>query len=79
MMIKTWNHIERNSGLNLDGGEFGGDANNWPPRRVNQRLRRTREQQDNYNGIDCCWTIGGVLRAEPSDGVEFLKRNRIIS
>lgn len=79
MMVRMRNHIQRNTGLDMDGGEFGGDANNWSPKRVNQRLRRTRRQQDDYNGIECCWTVGGVLRREPSDAVEFLDRNNIIN
>lgn len=79
MMIETWNHIERRTGIALDKGEFGGDPANWHPNRVNSRLRRTRQQDGPYSSIDCVQTVGGILRADANDGRMLLQQNNIIS
>jgi len=77
-MVTFWNHMLTHTTLELDGGRFGGEANNWSPRRVNDRLRRTRNSPAEYNTIDTCWTIGGLIEADTVDAFEFLKRNNII-
>lgn len=74
MMVTFWNHLLTHTTLELDGGRFGGEnKNNWSPRRVNDRLRRS-----SYGSTDACWTIGGLIEADSVDAFEFMKRNNII-
>jgi len=77
-MIDFWHHMIRHTTLELDGGRFGGKKNNWSPRRVNDRLRRTRNSPAEYSTIDACWTVGGLIEAGLVDAFEFLDRNNII-
>jgi hypothetical protein len=79
MMIEMWNKVERETNIGLDRGEFGGDTSNWSPIRVNARLRRTRDGGGPYDSIDCCWTVGGVVRGGADEGEELLEANNIIS
>ena len=78
-MVDFWNHMLRHTTLELDGGLFGGpNKNNWAPKRVNDRVRRTREGPFNYTSTDVSWTIGGLIEADRVDAFEFLDRNNII-
>lgn len=77
-MVKFWNYLIRQGYVELDGGRFGGRAKNWSPRRVNDRLRRSREGTMNYNSHDVAWTVPGILEAHAVDAFEMLKRNHII-
>lgn len=80
-MIDAWNHLVRNDLIELDGGRFTSPGatkdtkNNWPPRRVNDRLRRSREGDYVYGSIDGCWTIAGILQADSVQLFNFLDRN----
>ena len=77
-MIRFWNHLITHGFVELDGGRFGGDEKNWAPKRVNDRLHRTSEGAGEYNSIDACWTIAGLIEASHVDAFEFLKRSNII-
>jgi hypothetical protein len=77
-MVDFWHHILRNTTLELEGGRFGGKKNNWSPRRVNDRLRRTREIAADSISIDASWTIAGLIEADRHDAFDFLDRNNII-
>jgi len=77
-MISFWNHLLTQGLVELDGGRFGGRASNWSPRRVNDRLRRSREGPIPYKSHDISWTIPGVLEGSRVDAFEMLKRNNII-
>jgi hypothetical protein len=78
-MVSMWNYIERERRLDLDGGEFGGKRSNWPPKRVNAKIRRTRSETENYNSVDCVQTLGGILNSDLKQWKRFLERNHIIS
>lgn len=71
VMIETWNRLVADGHITLKGGMFDKPADNWPPQRVNDRLR--------YSGLDhCCLTIGGMLRAGEAAVSEFLHKNCIL-
>ena len=76
-MVRFWNHLIDNGLIDLDGGRFGGRVKNWSPRRVNDRLRRSREGVPNYSSHDVVWTIPGVVGGDLVDAFELLKDNRI--
>jgi len=76
--VNFWNHMLRTTTLELDHGEFGGDSDNWSARRVNDRVRRTRQSADYDVSVDASWTIGGLIEADRVDAFEFLNRNNII-
>jgi hypothetical protein len=59
-MVKFFNHMHRHTDLFLDRGEFGGNPSNWSPKRVNDRLDRTRDRT-NYSSMDFAWTTSGLL------------------
>jgi len=77
-MLRFWNHLMDRGLLDLDSGRFGGRAKNWAPRRVNDRLRRSRNGVADYASEDVVWTIPGVVEGGPVDAFELLKRNNII-
>lgn len=77
-MVRFWNHLIDHDLLDLDGGRFGGRPQNWSPRRVNDRLRRSRTGRPNYTSHDAVWTIPGVATGDHVDAFELLKRNNII-
>jgi hypothetical protein len=84
-MVRFWNHLVDSGLFTLDGGRFGGEPNNWSPRRVNDRLRRSRNgiaagenSSPTYSSHDAVWTIPGVLKAGRVEAFEFLNRNNII-
>lgn len=77
-MVRFWNHFVTERTIELDGGRFGGRPSNWSPRRVNDRLRRSREGAMNYDSHDVSWTIPAVVEADRVDAFNLLKRNNII-
>lgn len=76
-MIRFWNHLINERIIDLDGGRFGGQPTNWSPRRVNDRLRRSREGVPEYNSHDVVWTIPGVVDGDRVDAFELFKANNI--
>lgn len=66
-MIRFWNHLVRHGIIQLDNGMFGGQAQNWSPTRVNDRLQRSRNGRHDYSSVDLCWTIPGMLAADRID------------
>lgn len=76
-MVRFWNHLIDHGLIDLDGGRFGGRVSNWSPRRVNDRLRRSREGRPSYCSHDVVWTIPGVVSADPVDAFELFKDNRV--
>ncbi|MUW13269.1 hypothetical protein GJ633_00360 [Halorubrum sp. CBA1125] len=76
-MVRFWNHLISCGLIDLDGGRFGGRVKNWSPRRVNDRLRRSREGTPNYDSHDVVWTIPGVVGGGRIDAFELFKDNRI--
>lgn len=76
-MVRFWNHLIDQGLIDLDGGRFGGRANNWSPRRVNDRLQRSRKDIPDYNSHDVVWTIPGVVSAGKVDAFELFKDNNI--
>ncbi len=77
-MVRFWNYLIDHQLIDLDGGRFGGRAKNWSPRRVNDRLRRSRNGRPNYGSHDVVWTIPGVVGADLVDAFELFKTNNII-
>jgi len=59
-------------------GQFGGRPSNWSPKRVNDRLRRSREGRPNYDSHDVVWTIAGVVDATRIRAFRLLEENNII-
>jgi len=76
-MVRFWNYFIDHGLIDLDGGRFGGRPENWSPKRVNDRLRRSREGRPNYSSHDVVWTIPGVIEASRIDAFELFKDNRI--
>jgi hypothetical protein len=77
-MVQFWNHLIRNGIIELDNGQFGGRPSNWSPKRVNDRLRRSREGRPNYDSHDIVWTIAGVVDATRIRAFRLLEENNII-
>lgn len=77
-MVRFWNHLIDHGLIDLDGGRFGGRVSNWSPRRVNDRLRRSREGRPSYCSHDVVWTIPGVVNGNRVDAFELFKDNNII-
>lgn len=76
-MVRFWNHLIDQGLIDLDGGRFGGRPKNWSPKRVNDRLRRSREGRPNYSSHDVVWTIPGVVGGDRVDAFELFKHNHI--
>jgi len=76
-MVRFWNYLITHGVIDLDGGRFGGRVKNWSPRRVNDRLRRSREGRPDYDSHDVVWTIPGVVGGSRVDAFELFKDNRI--
>lgn len=77
-MVKFWNHFLNQGMIELDGGRFGGRAKNWSPRRVNDRLRRSRQGKPRYESHDAVWTVPGAVGGDAVDAFSLLKDNNII-
>ncbi|AUX08300.1 hypothetical protein AArcSl_0650 [Halalkaliarchaeum desulfuricum] len=77
-MVRFWNHLIDHGIITLDGGRFGGRASNWSPRRVNDRLQRSRKGAPNYSSHDAVWTIPGVVEGDRVDAFRLFKRANII-
>jgi len=76
-MVRFWNHLIDHGLIDLDGGRFGGRPKNWSPKRVNDRLRRSREGVPDYTSHDVVWTIPAVVSANRVDAFELFRDNRI--
>lgn len=79
-MTPFWNYLQATDAeIILDGGEFGGNANNWSAVRVNDRLHRSRQGPARYQSLDACWTVAGMLEASRVDVLEWAKTIRTFS
>lgn len=77
-MVRFVNHFVRQKWIELDNGLFGGNPSNWSPKRVNDRLRRSREGRQGYHSHDVVTTIPSLLEADPVQTHEFVEENNII-
>lgn len=77
-MVQLINHFVREGKIELDNGTFGGEANNWSPKRVNARLQRSRKGRYDYHSHDAVTTIPSVLQGSLSDAHQLLSGNDII-
>lgn len=77
-MVQFWNHLVRHGFIELDGGIFTRPPNKWPPVRVNDRLKRSREGRQDYSSNDFSWTIPGLLHADVVDLHEWVKEYNIL-
>lgn len=86
IMVRFFNHlhqhedlIETSASLDLHGGTFDGDPNNWAAKKVNDRLLRSWSKLSSTNySDDAVWTLPGLLRADSVDVHEWANKNNLL-